>query len=91
MDSVAQWLADFCRKEDVVGIVIAQINQENGNIRGGEGIRLAADQVYQLDKSDDDNYYLSMMDSRYTKYADVGSQQIGGVVMDMYGPHFRQI
>lgn len=91
MDAVAQWLADFCRKEDVVGIIIAQLNQENGNIRGGEGIRLAADQVYQLDKSQDENYYLNMMDSRYTKYADIGKETIGGLVMDMNGPHFRQV
>lgn len=90
MDAVAQWLADFCRKENVVGIVIAQLNQENGNIRGGEGIRLAADQVYQLEKSKDENYYLSMMDSRYTKYADIGTEDVGGLVMDMHGPHFRE-
>jgi replicative DNA helicase len=34
--SVAQWLADICRKEGIFALTAAQVNQD-GNTRGGEG------------------------------------------------------
>ena len=49
LDEVAQWIADFARKHNIFAVVAAQINQE-GNTRGGEGIRLAFDQVYQINR-----------------------------------------
>lgn len=76
LDEVAQWIADFGRKHGVWMFVLAQINQE-GNTRGGEGIRLAFDQVYHLRAPEDDpsrsGRFLEMMDTRYTPWANIGS------------------
>ena len=40
--NIAQWLADTCRKHSIWALVAAQVNQE-GNTRGGEGLKLACD------------------------------------------------
>ena len=37
---IAQWIADFSRRNGIWSITMAQLNQED-NTRGGEGIRLA--------------------------------------------------
>ena len=47
LDAVAQWLAECCKRYRVWGLVTAQENQDD-NTRGGEGIRLAVDQLYRL-------------------------------------------
>lgn len=88
-DNVAQWLSDFCRKENVFGIVAAQLNQD-GNTRQGEGLRLAADQYYVLhrDEAEEEFAWLEMQESRYTFYQNVGSKTVPGLVLQKYGPHF---
>jgi replicative DNA helicase len=91
LDEVAQWVADTCRKYDLWSIVMAQINQE-GNTRGGEGIRLAFDQVYVLRAPDDDagrsERWLEMSDTRYTQWRSVGSEKNPGFYLNEHGPHF---
>lgn len=76
LDEVAQWIADYTRKKGLFSIVFAQINQE-GNTRGGEGIRLAFDQVYELKAPEDDPSrscrWLEMRDTRYTAWINIGS------------------
>lgn len=95
MGEVAQWMADFCRENEVFGIVLAQINQE-GNIRDGEAMRLAFDQVYQIHKSGEpvdgiQQYWMEQMDSRYTPWCNVGEDNAPALIMDKIGPHFREI
>lgn len=90
-DDVAQWLATFCRRHNVWGVVMAQINQE-GNTRGGEGLRLAADQVYEIHREDLSmpNTWIEMMETRYTPWANIGSKDVAGLMMEEKGPYFHE-
>lgn len=93
LDEVAQWIADTCRKYDLWSITMAQINQE-GNTRGGEGIRLAFDQVYILQAPNNDagrsERWLEMSDTRYTEWRSVGSQNNPGFYLNELGPYFSE-
>lgn len=92
LDNVAQWIADFCREQNMWSVVFAQINQE-GNTRGGEGLRLACDQMYQIHRPDVTmpHTYVEMMDTRYTAWGDIGDMETGeaGWMMEERGPYFR--
>jgi replicative DNA helicase len=94
LDEVAQWIADFSRKHGTWTIMMAQINQE-GNTRGGEGVRLAFDQVYHMKAPGDDPSrsarYLEMMDTRYTKWLNIGSETEDRLRMNEKGPFFEEI
>lgn len=96
LDEVAQWLADFGRKHAVWVISMAQINQE-GNTRGGEGIRLAFDQVYSIRGTNNPSNvedislprrWLEMMDTRYTAWLNVGGPDSAGLYLHGNGPYF---
>lgn len=93
LDEVAQWVADTCRKYDLWSITMAQINQE-GNTRGGEGIRLAFDQVYVLQAPNDDpgrsERWLDMSDTRYTAWRSVGDNKKPGFYLNELGPWFSE-
>lgn len=90
-DDIAQWIADFCRKNDIWSLVAAQINQE-GNIRGGEGIKLAFDQAYELKKSEKwtDQFYMVQTDTRYTPWCEIGTDDKPKLVLEKNGPYFRE-
>ena len=88
---VAQWLADTCRKEGLWCLIAAQVNQD-GNTRGGEGLKLACDVYFTLHRDkDDDGAWLEMEESRYVLYANVGSEQAPGLRLDKHGPHFVDV
>ena len=91
LEEVAQWIADTCRKYNVFAITFAQINQE-GNTRGGEGLRLAFDQVYQIHKEDPTvpECWLEMMDTRYTKWQNIGEKDRPGLRISEY-MYFEEI
>lgn len=93
LDEVAQWIADTCRKYNLWSITMAQINQE-GNTRGGEGIRLAFDQVYTLQAPGDDpgrtTRWLDMSDTRYTAWRSVGTENNPGFYLNEFGPYFTE-
>ena len=95
LDEVAQRIADFGRKNGVWSITMAQINQE-GNTRGGEGIRLAFDQVYHLKGMGQDEdislpqRWLQMLDTRYTAWKNVGDNASPGFLVNGNGPYFEQ-
>lgn len=90
LDDVAQWLATFCKQHGIWIITMAQINQE-GNTRGGEGLRLACDQCYEIHRDDitQPQTWLEMMDTRYTEWMNIGSKEIPGLIMNPYGPFFE--
>lgn len=92
LDEVAQWIADFGRTYDVWTITMAQINQE-GNTRGGEGIRLAFDQLYQIHREDltMPDAWIEMMETRYTPWMNIGSKEKAGLLMMERGPYFEEI
>lgn len=86
LDEVAQWIADISRKMGIWSITFAQINQE-GNTRGGEGIRLAFDQLYELKREDLSQPFasLEMMETRYTQW-----MNIENLVMREHGQWFDE-
>jgi hypothetical protein len=88
---VAQWIADYARRENLWTLVMAQINQE-GNTRGGEGLRLAFDQVYQIHRPDlgKSETWIEMMETRYTAWENIGSEEIPGLYLIQKGPYFNQ-
>jgi replicative DNA helicase len=90
LEAVAQWIADFGRKHKIWTVAAAQINQQ-GNTRGSEGIRLAFDQVYQLHRLADGSpqFWLQMMDTRYTHWGNVGAKDCAGLIMQEKGPVFE--
>lgn len=89
LDEVAQWVADFCRQENIFSLTMAQINRE-GNTRGGDGINLAFDQTYHLQKVDESPFvFLEMLSTRYTLWSDIGSKAHPEIILDNIGPHFR--
>jgi replicative DNA helicase len=92
LDEVAQWIADTSRKMGVWSITMAQINQE-GNTRGGEGIRLAFDQLYQLHREDlgHPHAWLEMMETRYTPWTNIGDKDRPGLIMMEHGQYFEEI
>lgn len=91
LDEVAQWIANFCRREGIWSIVTGQINQD-GNTRGGEGMRLAFDQVYQIHREDITAPFawLEMMNTRYTAWMDVGGKDAPSLIMMEKGPYFSE-
>lgn len=91
MDEVATWIAQAVKRLDIWILALAQLNQE-GNIRGGEGVRLAFDQVYGLHPAETvGRAYLEMMDSRYTPHGDIGTKYDGALELKLEGPHFAEV
>jgi replicative DNA helicase len=87
--SVAQWSADMARQHGIFVIWTAQVNQD-GNTRGGEGLKLACDQYYTLHREKgEDGAWLEMEESRYTTYQDVGSAVTPGIRLNHNGPFFE--
>lgn len=92
LDDICQWIAEICRKRSVFALVLGQMNQE-GNTRGGEGVRLAFDQVYELRRQQDPaaGAWLEMMVTRYTKWRDIGSETTPALYLDQsVGPRFTE-
>ena len=87
--NVAQWLADACRKHGIWCLIAAQQNQD-GNSRGGEGLRLACDVYFALNREKGcDGAWLDMQESRYLLYQNVGSAEVPGLWLNHHGPFFE--
>jgi replicative DNA helicase len=87
---VAQFLADVARKENVFVVIAAQVNQE-GNTRGGEGLKLACDMYLHLHREKDAaGAWLEMEESRFTRYIDVGTESMAGIWLHKRGPYFSE-
>lgn len=92
LDTVAQWLADFARENDLWCLVMGQENQD-GNSRGGEGIRLAFDIVFSLcgEPEESTDRWLVMKDTRYTGWNDVGSEANPAYRISEKGTHIEEL
>jgi len=93
LDEVAQWLAEFAKRHRVALLCASQINQE-GNTRGGEGMRLAFDQVYQLHRLEDEGeprIWIEMMDTRYTAWQNIGSKESPAFKINSKGVYFDSL
>ena len=91
-DEVAQWLAETCKKYQVWGLVTAQENQD-GNTRGGEGLRLACDQAYRINKKEVESpkAWMELMDTRYTGWNNVGDENSPAFGMSDNGTHYYEL
>lgn len=93
-DAVSQWLADFTKKHNIWIIVMFQLNQD-GNCRFGEGIRLASEMVLALRRLRDDptepEAWVEMMDTRYTPWTNIGSEETAGLIMNEKGVYFEGV
>ena len=93
-DMVAQWIAQVCKEHGIWALVTAQINQE-GNTRGGEGIKLAFDQVYVLHAPENDpsrsDRWLEMTDTRYTEWNNLGSETCPAFMLEKKGLYFKEL
>ena len=97
LDAVAQWITEFAKCYDVAIVMASQTNQD-GNTRGGEGIRLAFDQVYKIiscQVTTPDGIVvescLEIMDTRYTEWQNVGSEVERALRINPKGVFFEQI
>lgn len=93
LDEVAQWCANFCRKEGLWSLVMMQLNADD-NTRGGEAPTLAFDQVYKLKRSGEPDdpgpeAWLECFVSRYTLYNGVGTEAQPGLYLEPKGLYFR--
>jgi len=90
---VAQFIADFGRTYNIWTLTFAQINQE-GNTRGGEGIRLAFDQLYELHRENlaESYAWLEMMETRYTPWLNpYGDKDNPTLFMNERGPFYEEL
>lgn len=88
---VAQGLADICRKQGLWCVIAAQLNQD-GNTRGGEGLKLACDIYFTLHREkDDDRAWMQMEEARYVVYSSVGTEQSPGLRLNKKGPFFEDV
>ena len=95
LGEVAQWIAEIGRKLGIFSLTAAQINQD-GNTRGGEGMRLAFDQVYHLQPLGEGEgdvtmpgRWMEMMDTRYTQWANIGDRDYAGLMLNEKGLYFE--
>jgi replicative DNA helicase len=97
-DHVAQTMAEAVKRFPIWILTAAQLNQE-GNIRGGEGLLNACDLTFAMHKTEfapeisgrrpADEAWLEMLASRYTPYYNIGSENSSGYRMEtQIGPMF---
>ncbi len=85
----AQTLAKMCRQFGLWCLLVLQLNQE-GNARGGEGIKLACDAYMVLHREKgSDGAHVELEIVRYKEAEVWGSPTVPGLKMDPHGPHFR--
>lgn len=81
---VAQWMHDQAEALKIWFLVLAQMNQE-GNVRGGEGVRLAFDLVVESKRDQGGKgtgIWLEMMDTRDTRWRDAGDEAHPAFLID---------
>ncbi len=97
LDAIAQWIAEFSKAYKVATITASQVNQD-GNTRGGEGMRLAFDQVYKMNRIElakpdeiEIQSWFEMMDTRYTQWQNIGDETNPAFRINPLGVYFEQI
>jgi replicative DNA helicase len=93
-DVTAQMLADMATEHDIFILVASQLNQ-TGNVRGGEGLKNAADWYGALHRCGPEGAessteaWLEVECTRYTPYARIGNQDAPGLWLHLdRGPFF---
>lgn len=99
-DNVAQTLAEAVKRYPIWILAAAQLNRD-GNIRGSDGLLMACDASFNINKIEGGYYgdgtrvpdraWLEMTSSRYTPFADIGTKDAPAYEIDYTnGPSFRE-
>ena len=100
-DNVAQSIAECVKRYPIWILSAAQLNRE-GNVRGSDGLLMACDMAFALNKKDGDvlpdgfkNHdmaWIETMVSRYMPYKSIGSEKAPGYEIDAgRGPIFVEL
>jgi replicative DNA helicase len=88
--AISQALADMTRQLGIWALVALQLNQE-GNSRGGEGIKLACDAYLSLHREKDQaGAWLELEECRYAPYGTLGSDAVPGLRLNPLGPYYEE-
>lgn len=94
LDEITQTFAEIAKRFDIFVVVAAQENQ-NENVRGGEGLLNACDMSLRLIRSEQFKHHtawLQMMASRFTPKQDLGTDTSPAFRVDINaGPMFVEI
>lgn len=91
IERVCNEIAKLCKRHNIFCVYAAQINRD-GDLRGSDGPKNAADQLYFLHKKEGTVYAWMEQDaSRYTPELHVGTEENPGLEFDYSGPHFKSV
>lgn len=95
-ENVAQTIAELCKKYDIWSVYSCQINRE-GEIRNGDGIMMAVDWLYEINKisypgavNKCEEAWLKHIASRSFKAIDIGAENDPKFELSLNGTHFRE-
>lgn len=74
---VAQWIAGYCRRNNIFSIVLSQLNR-SGQVLGSAGLERACDQLYKIGHGKNsyaEGLFMDLTHSRYTPTATLGSEE----------------
>jgi replicative DNA helicase len=90
-EKVCEWIASMVKEEEIFFITAAQLNRE-GNIRGGDNIKMFFDWIGNINYDEERRMgWIDCTDSRYTMKMNVGSKDYPALKMHMNGVHFADI
>jgi replicative DNA helicase len=87
---VAQSLADLARRLGIWILTAVQLNQD-GNSRGGEGIKLACDAYLSMHREPGQmSAWLELEECRYAANGNLGDKNVPGLILQPNGPYFEE-
>lgn len=88
--AVAQWIADFGNEHRKFTIISAQLNHNGTAHSCSQGLEMACDQVYSLERAEGANVaWMRQRVSRYTPITHVGSATDMPLLFSGAGPYFE--
>ncbi len=89
---VAQWCADFSNQRGLFSIITAQPNQNGMAHSRSQGLEMACDQVYTLNREEGAKQaWMRQRVTRYTPIMHVGSSEDLPLLFHGDGPYFEDV
>lgn len=89
---VAQWVADYSNQHGLFSIITAQLNQNGLAHSCSQGLEMACDQVYTLNREEGaKRAWMRQRVSRYTPITHVGTPEDPPLLFHGDGPYFEDI
>lgn len=97
LEEVAQWIAAICKKHQIWGLVLSQMNKEGGS-RWGDSMEMAFTNLFYLHRVNEAGEadktsnlaWLEMEKCRHTKFMHVGSAVNPSLIINGNGPYFEE-